>query len=169
MLRAPTAIEHALERAQELRLALDGGALFTELAEKMCGQEVTADIERVNPPSLWAHEADQMDVPYDSNWVALRRTGWLVQADAARVARVTSVVLLSRITLDEARLLQTTSTPLGKVLGPDARGRVLETSMEITEFAVHCRRLILRDDGATALTTEQVLWSWLCQVDSPDI
>lgn len=165
MLQAPAIAEPALE----LRRALDGGALFTVLAEKMSGRAVAADVERINPPSLFAHEADQMDVPYDSNWAALRRTGQLIHPDnGLPVAEVTSVVLLSRLTPGEIRLLQTTDTPLGKVLGA-AWGKVLETTLGITEFAVHCRRLIMRGDEAVALTTERVLWSWLCQVDSPDI
>lgn len=150
-----------VEPALKLRRALDGGALFTRWAEQACGQAVTADVQRENPPCLWGHEADSLGMAPAESWAALRRAGRLVQADGTEVARVTSVVAIGRLDHQTVLTLTTTSTPLGTALGPGAHRKVLECSVGIGEFAVHCWSVVLRGDVAVALATERVRWSWL--------
>lgn len=164
-----------LRPARKLQLDLDSGAMFTKLAEDACDQGVRAEVERVNPPYLSGPEAAQLglSMPGES-WAALRRVGQLVQEDGTEVARVTSVVAIGR--LDHATVLQLTTTdrPLGAVLaekaerdGTKVRGEVIDCSMGLDQYAVHCWRVLLLDDVPVALATEQVLWSWLNRVSGP--
>lgn len=159
-IRMPAIAEPALE----LSRALEAGQLLTPWAEARCGQPIEADIRFTSPYRLFREEAATLGVTEDENWAALRRGGNLVQADGTAVARVTSVIVLSRVTLAEADALRTTRTPLGTVLGPDARSEVLWCSEGICEFAVACGRLISRGGQAVALTTDWVHWSWLGRV-----
>lgn len=149
------------EPALELSRYLESGGLLTPWAEARCGQRIEADIRASSPFRLFREEAATLGVAGDDNWAVLRRSGQLVQEDGTPVARVTSVVVLSRISLDEADLLRTTRIPLGTVLGPGARSEVLWCSEGISEAAVACGRLILRDGQAAAMTTDWVHWSWL--------
>lgn len=153
-----------VEPAHELRRHLDSGALLTPWAGERCGQRVTADVERTGPPLLSRDEAGLLEAGEDENWAALRRTGRLVQADGTEVARVTSVVLLSRIRAETCRVLQDTDIPLGTALGGRGRSKVLWCSVGICEYAVACGRVILDGDVPVALTTDWVLWSWLGQI-----
>lgn len=161
-LQAPALLKPALE----LRRYLDGGGLLTPWAEKRSGQPVHADVERTGPMTLDRQEAGQLGLPEpglagNGNWAALRRSGELVQADGTKVARVTSVVALARITPETVKALQTTRIPLGTAIGDRGRSLVLWCSVGICEYAVACGRLILVDDMPVALTTDWVLWSWL--------
>jgi chorismate-pyruvate lyase len=160
MITVPAIAEPALE----LRRMLESGGLLTPWAEARCGQRIEADISASSPFRLFRDEAASLGVTEDDNWAALRRAGELAQADGTPVARVTSIVVLSRITPDEVLLLRTTRTPLGTVLGPEASSEVLWCSENICEFAVTCGRLILRGGRPAAMTTDQVYWSWLGQV-----
>lgn len=147
--------------ALELRRVLESGSLLTPWAEARCGQRIEADITASSPFRLFRGEAAALGVPEGGNWAALRRGGELVQQDGTAVARVTSIVVLSRITPEECDLLRVTRTPLGTVLGPGAVSEVIWCSEGITEFAVACGRLIRRGGRAVALTTDKVYWSWL--------
>jgi hypothetical protein len=153
-----------VEPAHELRRHLDSGALLTPWAEERCGQAVIADVGRINPPLLSRDEAGLLEAGENENWGALRRSGRLVQADGTEVARATSVVLLSRISVELCRVLQTTSTPLGTALGDRGHSKVLWCSVGICEFAVACGRVILVGEVPVALTTDWVLWSWLGEI-----
>jgi hypothetical protein len=150
--------------ALTLRRALDAGALFTRLAEDMCGEPVLADVERLNPQSLFPDEREALGIRPDESWAALRRAGTLVQSGGATVARVTSVVAVSRVPEEVCRVLTTTNVPLGRALGPRARAVVLWSSPGINEYAVHCSRLVLIGDEPVAIAMDRVLWSWLNQV-----
>jgi chorismate-pyruvate lyase len=156
-LRMPAIAEPALE----LRQVLEAGGLLTPWAEARCGQRIEADIRASAPFRLFREEAAALGVPEGANWAALRRGGELVQQDGTPVARVTSIVVLSRITTAEYDQLRTTRTPLGTVLGPGTSSDVSWCSEGICEFAVACGRLILRGGQAVAMTTDQVYWSWL--------
>jgi hypothetical protein len=151
------------EPALELKQVLESGALLTPWARDRCGQEVIADIDRINPPCLFREEAQTLGVDEGETWAALRRTGRLLQADGTVIGRITSVVALARISTETCRILQTTRTPLGIALGPDAGSDVLWCSMGICEFAVACGRVITGKGRPVALTTDWVLWSWLGQ------
>lgn len=162
MLKAPALVEPA----HELRRHLDSGALLTPWAEERCGQRVSADVDRINPPLLYRDEAGLLEAGEDSNWAALRRSGRLVQADGTEVARVTSVVLLAAASPELCRVLQTTDTPLGTALGDRGHSKVLWCSVSICEYAVACARVILDGDVPVALTTDWVLWSWLGKISA---
>jgi hypothetical protein len=156
-----------IEPAHELRRALDSGQLLTPWAQERCGQEITADVQRTGPPYLDYEEAALLGLARDANWACLRRSGRLVQADGTEVARITSVIALSRITLERVRMLQATHTPLGTALGEAGGSKVLWCSVGICEYAVACGRLITSDGEPVALTTDWVLWSWLGSVSPP--
>jgi hypothetical protein len=127
-----------IEPAHELRRILDSGQLLTPWAQARCGQEITADVERAGPSYLDCEEADLIGLSRDDNWACLRRGGRLVAADGTEVARVTSVVALSRIGPEIVRTLQTTRTPLGTALGEGAASKMLWCSVGICEYAVAC-------------------------------
>jgi hypothetical protein len=155
------AVPAIAEPALELRRELESGGLLTPWAQARCGQRIEADISISSPFRLFREEADILGVTEGGNWAALRRSGQLVQEDGTPVARVASIVVLSRITLDEADLLRTTRTPLGTALGPEASSEVLWCSEGISEAAVACGRVIQRGGQPVALTTDWVYWSWL--------
>jgi hypothetical protein len=159
-----TGSRNLIAPADELRQVLDSGTLLTPWAQEQCGQPVLADVERSGPPYLHYDEAALLGLTRDDNWACLRRAGRLVQQDGTEVARVTSVVALSRVSPETVRLLQTTRTPLGLALGPEAASKVLWCSAGICEYAVACGRLILVRGEPAALTTDWVLWSWLGSV-----
>jgi hypothetical protein len=78
--------------------------------------------------------------------------------------------------LDRETVLQlpTTDAPLGTALaaqaerdGTKVRGEVIDCSMGLDQYAVHCWRVLLLDDVPVALATEQVYWSWVNQVSGP--
>lgn len=156
------------DTALTLRRALDAGALFTLLAEGMCGQPVHADIERLNPPLLFTSETGPglLDMTPGESWAALRRHGQLVQSDGTPVARVSSVVAAGRIPDETCRTLTRTCVPLGKALGPHVRREVLWSSLAVNEYAVHCgARLWAPVPGRgmlpVAVAAEWVLRAWL--------
>jgi hypothetical protein len=159
-----TIVPAIAEPALELRRILESGELLTPWAEARCGQRIEADIRASSPFRLFRDEAAGLGVTEDDNWAALRRAGELVQADGTPVARVTSVVVLSRITPAEAYLLQATRTPLGSVLGPEASSEVLWCSELVTEAAVACGRTVWRGGKPVASVTDRVYWSWLGRV-----
>jgi hypothetical protein len=152
------------EPALALRAYLESGGLLTPWAETRSGQQVTADIKRINPPRLFREEAQALGLSEDDNWAALRRTGRLIQDDGAEVARVTSVVALTRASLKLTQVLQTTSIPLGTAIGDEGSSDVQWCSVGICEFAVACGRVIKVSGRPVALTTDWVLWSWLSRV-----
>ena len=156
-----------IQPAEDLRQVLDSGQLLTPWAQERCGQAITADVERTGPHILDRDEAGLLGLPEDESWACLRRGGRLVQQDGTEVARVTSVVALSRAAPETVRLLQATRTPLGLALGEKASSKVLWCSAGISEYAVACARLILADGEPVALTTDWVLWSWLGSVSEP--
>ncbi len=167
----------ALHPALDLWQDLDAGKLFTKLAEQACGQAVRAEVERVNPPWLSGPEAAQlgMSMPGES-WSSLRRIGQLVQADGTPVARVTSVVAVSRLDDEAVLQLTATDTPLGAVLaakaerdGTKVRRETTDCILGLDEYAVHCWGMVLLDDLAVALAAEKVLWSWLNRVSGPAV
>ncbi len=150
----------------DLLRALDAGVMFTAWAEAYCGQEITADVERLNPPYLFPDELGHLGMEHGESWAALRRHGHLVQADGTKVAKISSVVAAGRIPGDACRMLATTTVPLGRALGPDARREMLWSSPGIDQYAVcSCARLWLPVPGRgvlpVALATERVLRSWL--------
>lgn len=153
--------------AAGLRQVLGSGQLLTPWARRRAGQEIRADVERTGPPYLHEDEARLLEIGWQENWACLRRGGRLVQADGTEVARITSVVALSRISPETVKLLQATDTPLGLALGPDAASEVLWCSEGICEYAVACGRLILVSGKPVALTTDWVLWSWLGGLGEP--
>jgi hypothetical protein len=159
-----TGARELIAPADELRQVLDSGRLLTPWAQERCGQAVTADVERTGPPYLDCEEAGLLGIFREANRACLRRGGRLVQEDGTEVARVTSVVALSRVSPETVRVLQATRTPLGLALGAGASSRVLWCSAGICEYAVACGRLILVAGEPVAMTTDWVLWSWLGSV-----
>ena len=159
-----TSARDLIQPAGELRQVLDSGRLLTPWAQERCGQAITADVERTGPHSLSRDEAGQLGLGENESWACLRRGGRLVTGDGTEVARVTSVVALSRVGPETVRLLQATRTPLGLALGDQASSKVLWCSVGICEYAVACARLILVNGDPVAMTTDWVLWSWLGSV-----
>ena len=154
------------DAALTLLRALDDGALFTLLAEDMCGQQVAAQVERLNPPVLFTTETGLLGMDPGESWAALRRHGDLTQDDGTRVARVTSVVAAGRIPGEVCRALTTTTVPLGKALGPQARREVLWSSLAVNEYVVHCgwrlyAPVASRGMLPVAIGGDWVLRSWL--------
>ncbi len=145
---------------------LHAGALFTDWAENHCGQAVTADVERLNPPVLFPDEIGHLGMEHGESWAAIRRHGHLVTASGTLVAKISSVVAAGRIPDAACLLLTAASIPLGRALGPHARREVLLSSIAVNEYAVHCWARIWcpvegRGERPVALATEWVLRSWL--------
>lgn len=158
--------------ALALLRALNTGTLFTQIAEDMRGEPVTADVERLGPPYLFPDELRHLGMEHGESWAAIRRHGHLVTASGAQAAKISSVIAAGRIPDAACRALAATTVPLGRALGPDARREMLWSSPGIDGYAVHCcARLWLpvpgRGDLPVALVTERVPWSWLAAGRTP--
>jgi hypothetical protein len=142
--------------------ALQGGALFSELACLLSGEEIVFRRDGVSPVcSLTAAERGPLQAKPGVQGV--RREGALRTASGREVARVTSVYLQYRID-DEAavRALQMTGEPLGVVLARLGATRQSLGAMAVTDgdIAVRSRGLLLIGGVPVALAEERVLRSF---------
>jgi len=139
--------------------ALDRGQLFTDLAARLTGEEITFH-RAASPPVCTLTAAERGPLRAKPGTQGIPRTGILRTAGGRDIARVTAVYLPYRIP-DEAALrsLYMTSTPMGTVLAPLGCTRQSLGAMIITtgDIAVRSRGLLLIGGVPVALTGEQVL------------
>jgi hypothetical protein len=142
--------------------ALDGGELFTELAELLSGQTITFQADGpAHVHSLTAAERGPLRA--QPGVQGIRRRGTLRTGGGRDAARVVAVYLPNRIPDAGAlRALHMTNAPLGAVLAPLGATRQSLGAMVIAtgEIAVRARGLLSIGGVPVALAEEQVLRSF---------
>lgn len=142
--------------------ALDRGQLFTDLAARLTGEEITFH-RAPAPPVRTLTAADRGPLRAKPGTQGIPRAGTLRTAGGRDIARVTAVYLPYRIP-DEGtlRALHMTSKPLGQVLAPLGCTRQSLGAMVIAggDIAVRSRGLLLIGGVPVALAEEQVLRSF---------
>lgn len=142
--------------------ALDGGDLFTELAELLSGQTISFHAD--GPAHVWSlTTAERGPLRAQPGVQGIRRQGTLRTGDGRDAARVVAVYLPNRIPDEGAlRSLHMTSSPLGAVLAPLGATRQSLGAMVIAsgEIAVRARGLLSIAGVPVALAEEQVLRSF---------
>jgi hypothetical protein len=142
--------------------ALDGGELFTELAELLSGQEISFHADG-NPRVYSLTPADRGPLRAQPGVQGIRRCGILRTSRGRDIARVTAVYLPNRIPSERAlRELHMTNAPLGQVLAPLGAIRQSLGAMVIADgdIAVRARGLLSIGGVPVALAEEQVLRSF---------
>jgi len=142
--------------------ALDGGELFTELAARLSGEEIT--FRRDGPSPVWSlTAAERGPLRAQPGVQGIRRRGVLRTGSGRNVARVIAVYLPYRIPDEGAlRALYMTSEPMGAVLAPLGATRQPLGAMVLFsgEIAVRSRGLLLIGGVPVALAEEQVMRSF---------
>lgn len=148
----------------EMAAHLDQGMLFTDLAQLMTGEEITARVtSRTGRSPLSPDEHRHLESWRDSSAAGARREGELVTSGGRRVARVCSVYLPDRIPDPSVIMtLQCTDVPLGRALfGLGPRRETLESeSLPKGPYAFRSRGLLVLpgcDAWPVAMAEELVL------------
>lgn len=152
----------------EILRELAAGQLFTPLAERLSGQQVTSCIDARTFGPLDA-DVRNLLAAGDRFHRAGYRTGRLITRSGMEVAEITAVYLPARLSLLACLLLESTSIPLGKVLAPfGARRQQLaclpacRNEVLVTQARLWVPREDDPDDEVpAAVATERIMGPWL--------
>jgi hypothetical protein len=138
---------------------LRDGELFSELAASLAGGPVTCgSLRREVAGRLSRREHCALQTSRDSQYLAVRRAGYLVAESGAAVARVGAVYLPARIPdQDVCRALWEGDVPLGVALAPLGVTRLSLRAWVNGDGLVRSAGLLLLDGVPVALAEEELL------------
>jgi hypothetical protein len=136
-----------LMTGKELVEQLGRGELFTDIATKLTGEEITAEVwQRSGPEPMSGEERRLMESWRDHAVTCHRRTGLLRAANGQIVAYVSSAWVPGRLPPGVQPALMTTDIPLGRSLADAGVVRECLRAREVSDRGIAVRsygRLLL--------------------------
>jgi hypothetical protein len=138
-----------LMTGKELAEQLRRGELFTDIAAKLTGEEITAEVwQRSGPEPMSGEERRLLESWRDQVVICRRRTGLLRAAGGQIVAYVSSAWIPCRLPPGVQPALMTTDIPLGRSLADAGVARECLSAREVSDRGIAVRsygRLLLPD------------------------
>lgn len=151
-----------LVTGRDLAGQLRRGELFTDIAAKLAGQEITAEVwERTGPEPMSGEERRLMEAWRDGADICHRRTGLLRTADGQAMAYVSSMWLPYRLPPGVQPALMTSDIPLGRSLAAAGVVRECLFAREVSDRGIAVRsrgRLLLPSEGGDDMVPVALAW-----------
>lgn len=151
-----------LVTAEEVAAQLRRGELFTDIAAKLSGQEITAEVwQRSGPEPMSGEERRLMESWRDHADICHRRTGLLRTTGGQAVAYVSSMWLPYRLPPGVQPALMTTDVPLGRSLAAAGVVRECLFARQVSDRGIAVRsygRLLLPDETGDGMVPVALAW-----------
>ena len=138
-----------LTAAEEVAVLLRGGGLFTDIAARLAGEEITAEVwQRSGPEPMSGEERRLMETWRDHAVTCHRRTGLLRTEGGEPVAYVSATWIPARLPPGVQPALAMTDVPLGRALAGAHVVRECLSARVVADHGIAVRshgRLLLPD------------------------